>query len=708
MRMKKLISILLSLGLVASLAGCSNAEVVVDTPDAVTLVEPVNAAVSSEVAAHRNLYSNTVYSAYILPYVVEYSFDENVTFDSYGAFPGEKVKKGDVLIYSDSEKIEDQIEKMEEKIKAQEESHAEYLEDTAEEIIKLMDAANYWKDGKESYDALGDKTYAEAGITEWEYTQLRKASGYYATQAHKLLMKQQEQEQNIALYELDHNYNLSQLKKLQAQSKECKIIADMDGYVVSITGLSQGNNISKDQAVVAVGDTTKKIIKCDYINKSTAEKAEEMYAFIDGKRYEVEYQPMDTEEYNRLTAQSEKIYTTFIVNDPDDEIAVGDFAVINVMDKRKLNVLSVSKEAIQKDENGYYVFKYQDGESVHTPIKTGMSDGVYTEVLEGLQAGDVVLCENAHQPGTKKATVGKGTFSADVEVRGSLGYPASTLLKNEIAYGTAYFVEFLVDDYQLVKKGDPLMTVRVEEDALTLERKEKQLQRAQERLADFVFEGEDKVDEEVLADKKEAIADIEEDIAEIKADFATTTIKADRDGVIVWMADLEEDDIMWNGQYLFYIADEENCYVEVTNENFLLNYGNQVNISYENRQEQNITVPGTVANISQLGLSSDLHLESALILIPSEYLTDMASSLWGGMNNWWNRNRFTVTADVRVMENVVVIPRNAVRSVGGKTYVDVVDEKGNVVSTSFIAGGFDASNYWVIEGIEEGMEICLE
>lgn len=708
MKMKKLISILLSLSLMASLAGCGNTGAVVDSPEAVTLLEPVNAAVSSETAACRNMYNNTIYSAYILPYVVEYSFDENVTFDSYGAFPGEKVKKGDVLIYADSDKIEDQIEKMEETIEKQEESHAEYLEEANEEIIKLMDATNYWKSAKESYDALGSKTYAEAGITEVEYNQLRTASGYYDTQAQKLLMKETEKAQTIALYELDHAYNLEKLAKLKKQSREYKILADMDGYVVSITGLSQGNSVEKDQAIIAVGDTGKKIIKCDYINKSTAEKAEEMYAFVDGKRYEVEYQVMDTEEYNRLNAQGEKIYTTFIVNDPEDELEVGDFAVINVMNKRKLDVLSVSKDAIHKDENGFYVFRFLDGESIYTQVKTGMTDGVYTEILEGLQEGDVILSENAHQPGAQRAKAGKDTFSTAVEVRGSMGYPASTLLKNEIAYGTAYFVEYLVDNYQVVKKGDPLMTVRVEKDALTLDRKEKQLLRAQERLADFVFEGEDKVDEEVLASKKEAIAEIEEDIAEIKEDFATTTIKADRDGVIVWMVGLEEDDIMWNGQYLFYIADEDNCYVEVTNENFLLNYGNEVSISYENMQEQTVTVPGSVANISQLGLSSDLHMEQALVLIPSEYITDMASSLWGNMNNWWNRNRFAVKADVRVMDNVVVVPKKAVRSVGGKTYVDVVQADGSIVSTSFIAGGFDTSNYWVIEGIEEGMEVCLE
>lgn len=706
MKKNKIISILLGVSLVLSLTGCGNtAGTVVDSKDAVELLEPVNAAANTEVAAGRNLYSNVVYSSYVLPYVVEYSFDENATFDSYGALPGEKVKKGDVLIYSDSAKIEEQIEKMEESLAAQEEAHIEYLTDTDEQLLEMYKEVHNLQNIVDG--CLGNEDMKAAMYDEWK-RQTEYWQGQLAVASHDREVKQIERDQTVQLYELDRAYNLKQLEKLKQSSRECKIIADMDGYVVSIAAMNQGDGIAKDRAVVAVGDTTKKIIKCEYINKSTAEKAKDMYAFVDGKRYEVEYQAMETEEYNSLSAQGETIYTTFIVEDPNDEIKTGDFAVINLVNDSREDALSVSKSAIHKDETGNYVFVYKDGQSTRTTVELGMSDGVYTEILSGLNEGDVILSENARQAGSERRTVSRGSFSASFEARGSLGYPSSTAVKNDVSYGTTYFVEYQVENYQLVSKGDVLAKVRVESDPLTLSRQERSLQRANERLNDILSQDEDQINEDAVESARENIANIEETIAEIKADFGTTTIRADRSGVVVWRANLEADDIIRNNQTLFYVADEETCYVEVSNDNMLLNFGNEVSISYQNAQEQTVTVPGSMANISQLGLNSALHTESALIRIPSEYLTDMANSLWGSMDGWWNRNRFTVTATIREMENVLIVPRSAVWSTNGKTYVDVVDENGNVVTTSFIAGGFDTSNYWVIEGLEEGMEICLE
>ncbi len=713
MKMKRLFSILLSVSLTFSLAGCAAAtDTAADSKNTIELLEPVNAKAGSEVAACRNIYSSVVYSAYVQPYIEEYSFDENVTFDRYGALPGEKVKKGDVLIYSDSDKIDEQIEKMEETIKNQETSHLEYLEDVAESLEKLGHNEYNFRTIVEAFDKANIPEKIDNGqgvmVPNPEFQQGEYYRGQYAIAKHNLEVKEIEKAQRIQLYELDHAYNLRQLEKLQAESRDCKIVSKMSGHVVSIATRNQGDDIAKNEAVVAVGDTTKKRVKCEYINKAAAEKAKDMYVFVNGKRYEAEYQAMETEEYNRLSAQGETIYTTFVVNDPEDEIAVGSFAVIVLMNDMRENALSVSVDAIHKDEAGRYVLLYQDGQGVRTSVELGMSDGVYTEILDGLQEGDVILSENAHEAGEKRKALEKGSFSAKYEEKGSLGYPSSTSLKSGLDYGTAYFVEALVENYNVVKKGDELMTIRVEADTLTLNRQERNLQRAQERLADLVETNDGGRYDDNIESAKENIADIQEKIAEIKADFATTSIKADRDGVIVWMAELEEDSLINNWQTLFYIADEETCYVEVGNANSLLNYGNAVSISYEDHEGKVITVPGSAANISQLGLSSSLHMESALILVPSEYLTDMANSLWGSMDGWWNRNRFTVTATVRQMDNVLIIPRSAVWSSEGKTYVDVVQEDGSVVATSFVAGGYDTSNYWVIEGLEEGMEICLE
>ena len=77
-------------------------------------------------------------------------------------------------------------------------------------------------------------------------------------------------------------------------------------------------------------------------------------------------------------------------------------------------------------------------------------------------------------------------------------------------------------------------------------------------------------------------------------------------------------------------------------------------------------------------------------------------------SGWWSRSAYTVTAEIRNMENVLLVPKGAVKEKDGATYVNVKLEDGSIESRSFIAGGSNNSYYWCVEGLTEGMEICLE
>lgn len=58
--------------------------------------------------------------------------------------------------------------------------------------------------------------------------------------------------------------------------------------------------------------------------------------------------------------------------------------------ERKENVLVVPAEAVQNDGTDSYVWLLQGNSTQRHVVKLGVSDGTYTEVLEGLQEGDVV------------------------------------------------------------------------------------------------------------------------------------------------------------------------------------------------------------------------------------------------------------------------------------------------------------------------------
>lgn len=714
--------------LMCFLSGCAG-----ESKEAVSknieLLEPVNTVAEYEKASYRNLYDADIYSASVLPYVEEYAFARDEKFAGYGALPGEGVKNKETLVYSDSESLEKQIESMEERLEAMDEEYTEYVENLAEEWEETKPKLDF---NKTIYDNclknkpapyVADENLSQeeqdAAYAQWQYlyglweSQTHEWEGKYRKLAHSINMQEKALAQKTALYQLDRAYYVKQLERVKEQRKDGSIIADMKGDVVAISDLAYGNNVSKETPIIAVGDMDTKVLKCNYINSTVISGAKEVYAFIDGKQYEVEYQEISSEKYTELTAAGETVYSTFYLKDEKDEVAIGDFAVIVVVGKRMENVLSVPKEAIHKDETGYYVYVLEGNETVYTYVETGMSDGFYTEIESGLAEGQKVLITTARQYGNNRATVQKGSFNSSFEGSGYMYYPSSRMLQNPIEYGTVYFGELLVSQYQHVEEGDVIATVRVQGNELELERQETKLQRLQERLADYMEQNAEDTSEAVLeniASRQEAIEDVKELIAEMKEDAATTEIRADRTGVIIWATYHEKEDIIYYNEDLLQIADEETCYVIVENTNQLLNYGNEVNISYEDREGNAKSAYGTVATISAAGVTGAfkaINAQYSMILLPTEVIADMAyaTPAWGG---WWNRNRYTVSAAIREMDNVLVVPKSAVTEIAGNTYVDVVDENGNITTCSFIAGGFDSKNYWVIEGLSEGMNVCLK
>ena len=110
--------------------------------------------------------------------------------------------------------------------------------------------------------------------------------------------------------------------------------------------------------------------------------------------------------------------------------------------------------------------------------------------------------------------------------------------------------------------------------------------------------------------------------------------------------------------------------------------------------------------MSKAGVGRELQKDTKKILLPEESVESVLQGAISG--DWWNRYRYTVSANVRTMDNVIVVPRTAVYDNGGKTYVYVKDADGSIKVRFFVSGGYNDRYYWVVEGLTEGMEICSE
>lgn len=701
--------------------GCGRQETAAMRPEDVELLDPVGVAFNYEVAARRNLYDTTVYSALVCPYVEEYQLENSIQFDAYDAFPGREVKKGSVLLRGKTEDIDKQIENKEKSIAEMEESYQEFLAENQEAMKKPLEnqkiygtaVSNMEKEKPEE----DDPDYAEWNRLYKQYDGMLRSANQTIMELEEALKERTE------LYELDHAYNLLQLNRLKEDRNNNILSSGMSGNVVAMQLYTEGERVSGDQSLMAVGDMSRKLVRSEFVAKTYVNKAVEVYAIVNGKRYEVEYEPMEADEYNRLDLQNHYVYTTFYLKDDADEVKIGDYAVIVLKGQSVQNVLTVPNDAINREGYLTYVYVLKDGDSVYTTVSTGMTDGAYTEILSGLEEGEKVLTAQAVTGGTETVKVEYGEMYNTFTDLGYLYYPSSQWVTNPVEYGTCYYVENLVSVYQQVKKGDVLGRVRVTPDTDAIERTERQLQRERERLNDLKNAGE-KEHEKEIAQREETIRKLEEQLADMRADAAVTEIKAPRDGIITQSAAtswprLDEGSILYPGQMLYLLADNDLSYLYVEDTNNVLSYGNQAEISFMNsltyygdqvqisdRDREN-SVTGEVVNLNRMSLNSELVTGFALIKVPAENMSKLMGSV-ETEDGRWILNRYGVTVRYRGMKNVLLVPRQAVKVISGNTYVKVKLENGEIQYRGFVAGGSDNKNYWVVEGLTEGMEICLE
>lgn len=699
-----------------------------ETPvENVELLDPVGVAVNYETAARRNLYDASVYSALICPYVEEYGLDDSGPFAAYDSYPGDAVVRGSTLMHTNTENIDKQIESLEESIADMEESFQEFLTENGEALSKARDDQKYYTTVMGNLEKQKPEEFLTESDEETGET-VQKPNPDYETwysgpwgylwcernlrNANQSVMELEEAlKERTELYELDHAYNLLRLKRLKEDKSAATLTSGMAGYVASIRFMTEGAWVGSNQSLMAVCDTSRVSIRCEYISSTEIKRAEDVYAIVDGKRYEVEYEAIDTEEYRRIQNQNGAVYSTFNVVSDAEELEMGAYAVIVVKKQTRENVVTVPNDSVHRDGSIRYVYLVNGSENVYTVVTTGMTDGMYTEILSGVQEGDKVLTDQALTAGDSTVTVERSSMGNTFSEVGYLYYPSTEQITNPVKYGTCYFETMLVNVYQQVQKGDVLARIWVVPDEAEIKRNEQRLLRQRERLEDLK-KGDIEANKKTIEQMEESIRQLEELITDMKADAEVTEIKAPGNGIIMsygatrynWP---EEGSLLASGTVLFELADESMCYVSVEDPNGQLTYGNVVQVSYTDWQDNRNEISGDVVTLNRMSLNIGLVSDVALIRISPEDIGKIAGSResWSGA---WSRSSFRVTASIRSMDNVLLVPRSAVVERNGRTYVKVRLENGEIQYRSFIAGGYDASNYWVVEGLTEGMEICLK
>lgn len=663
------------------LTGCGS-ESAEGTGKEIVLKDPVTVAVNSEKAQVRTIRDAKIYTGFVFPETEEYGFGDAANVSGTFVYPGDEVKEGDILVTSDISSMQANIDKT---VKKFEEYTEEY----------------------ENYLAAQNTVLAEL--------QQKISSGVSATENRILSYKKEalerEMEEKKRLYELDYEYGQTYIEQMKAAMTSNSVSAGMDGTVVAVGGVRTDRNhfgpylasynAGWGDAVVAVADTGKLHIKCNYLAKNVINKAQEIYALINGQRIEVEYVPMSTDEYDELKDLNGNVYTTFNFVDVPADVKVGDFVCIILVNDINEKVVSVSSSCLRKDENGQYVYVLKDGKSVYTPVKTGIKDSMYTAILSGLSEGDEVLGASKTEYGTQTVTAEKGDFKTVFTGEGTILYPKKTSVVSTIEHGKVSFEGAKVSMFQTVKKGDILASVRVEIDEAEFQKQKTQLERLEQRFADFVAAGTEGKDIE-LAQREKELQEQRALVDKMTKDSVTTQILAPVDGIVISLNQYFQNGRLTYGTEVAQIADASCCFIMAENSNQQLTLGTDVTVKYKTAQNKDAEIIGEVVSMIEMGVSRPLSSDYAFVKIEEEDIADLA----GGIMHSWGQCE--ISADIREMKNVIVIPKKAVTELNGTSYVNVVNADGSITTQSILAGGYNNENYWVAAGLTEGMELCLK
>ena len=357
---KKTISSLLMVTLTGGLilfSGCAK-----DTDDGrgdnITLIDPVGVKVSTVSVQRRNIYDVGILAAYCCPKITESSFESDIWFSSYDCMPGETVKEGDVLVSGDTTDLDKQIKSQAEKIANMQSDHDYELEKLNDSYEKDKEDYKYYTEIMEN---LNDKKPADDDPALEEWLEKNKYSSWDGKQRYAYVQVLNDElaiKEKNELFDLDLKHEKAVLNRLQAQKKSKQLIANADGVIVGLNYF-ESSWVSKNTPGMAIGDMENKEIRCSYISQGTYNKAQEVYAIANGKRYELEFHPINNQEYDMLSKANGNVYSTFTVEDPNNEIAFGDYLVIALVNDVRENVLAVPKSAVGTGADGSFVHVFE-------------------------------------------------------------------------------------------------------------------------------------------------------------------------------------------------------------------------------------------------------------------------------------------------------------------------------------------------------------
>lgn len=327
----------------------------------------------------RDIIMADIYDGDVFYKTVQLSFPQKGNFEIYKVKLLEAVSKGQVLATTIESMSTSEYENLK---KTVDDLKNNYSND---EGIKKLELERLEIELEVIY-----KTLEETAPNDSKFLGYCRQAGekYRAIEAKKLELKQLKE-----TYDLEYGYYYKKMTDYKKTMGKNKIIAPFDGTVTALNNIQSGAYVDPDKYYIALTDPYVLCAYTKYMTEKYISTYDEIYAVINGERFDVEYVPSDADLHLRLVTEGKEDYSAFIIKDPSTKASAGDLCKIVVVRDKSENVVSVPRNALYGDILGRFVYVYGAEGREKRYVKIGITDGLYYEIREGLSEGEVIYAE---------------------------------------------------------------------------------------------------------------------------------------------------------------------------------------------------------------------------------------------------------------------------------------------------------------------------
>ncbi len=335
------------------ISGCSGKEYV-EIPE---LIEPAAINESYRPVEYGNIGKIFLLNATVVP--VEYCqcFSSNVVVSSLAVQVGDYVNEGDVVAYADIENATKQLESLKTSLAELQENYALDSEILALKIKQLQLS----------------KTEDNSLSIDTQIATLQENARYDAVLHSRRVESMQK--------------SISEYESVIASGT---LVANHSGQVTYTKNLKRNSNASATENIVVIADTEDKYLELDVTVKAYKYKNFDVkYTMLSGIRYDVTELDYSAEELilSKSYGGYPKQRLTF---DGVDQLSLGDTVPIYYIGMSVENVLIIGNDSIYSGDGDFVYVLGSDGTKERRNVTLGRTDGLYTQVLDGLSEGEQV------------------------------------------------------------------------------------------------------------------------------------------------------------------------------------------------------------------------------------------------------------------------------------------------------------------------------